>query len=111
MAYPDGVVPTTDRVHPAPVYEMLGCFAILAFLWRRFAAAPGPGDLLGHYLVWSGVLRFAIEFIRRNPAWLLGLTTAQWFSLASVVVGVWLISSATRTRSPVPTAAAGVATS
>jgi phosphatidylglycerol:prolipoprotein diacylglycerol transferase len=106
MAYPDGVVPTTDRVHPAPVYEMLGCFAILAFLWRRFRTAPGPGDLLGHYLVWSGVLRFAIEFIRRNPAWLIGLTTAQWFSLASVALGVWLIVRAARTPAAVLAATA-----
>lgn len=96
MAYPDGVVPTTERVHPAPLYEMAGSLAIFAYLWRHFASGPSAGDLLGRYLVLSGLLRFAIEFIRRNPNWLLGLTTAQWFSLGSVALGFWLASYAAR---------------
>ena len=91
MSYPDGVVPTTDRVHPTPVYEMIGLFALFAYLWRRRHSAPFDGYILGQYLVWSGLLRLAIEFVRRNPAWLVGLTTAQWMSIASVVIGVMLI--------------------
>ena len=96
MSYPNGVVPTTETVHPAPIYEMIGCFAIFAYLWRRFRADHHPGDLLGRYLVLSGILRFVIEFIRRNPAWLVGLTTAQWFSIGSAAIGVWLVVSAQR---------------
>jgi prolipoprotein diacylglyceryltransferase len=42
-------------------------------------------------LLWSGLLRLAIEFVRRNPAWLIGLTTAQWLSIGSIVIGVMLI--------------------
>lgn len=90
MAYPHGTVPTTDRVHPAPVYEMLGCFAIFAHLWRQRLSEPAPGTIFARYLVLSGILRFFIEFVRRNPNWILGLTTAQWFSIASVGIGIAL---------------------
>jgi phosphatidylglycerol:prolipoprotein diacylglycerol transferase len=90
MSYPDGVVPTTDRVHPTPVYELICYLILFAALWRARFRLP-PGHMIGHYLVWSAVARFAVEFLRRNPAWILGLTTAQWFSLASIALGVWLL--------------------
>lgn len=93
MSYPNGVVPTTENVHPTPVYEMLGCYVIFGYLWRRRHQALPAGDLLGRYLIFSGFLRLAIEFVRRNPAWLLGLTTAQWFSVASIALGVWILRS------------------
>lgn len=96
MSYPDGVVPTTERVHPAPLYEMLACFAIFAYLWRRRLKNPPTGDLFGRYLVLSAIVRFLIEFVRRNPNWLLGLTTAQWFSVALTFLGIVLIRRAAR---------------
>jgi prolipoprotein diacylglyceryltransferase len=70
---------------------MLGLFALFAYLWRHRGSAPFAGYILGQYLLWSGLLRLLIEFVRRNPAWLIGLTTAQWMSLGSMVVGVMLI--------------------
>ncbi len=89
MSYPHGVVPTTERVHPAPLYEMLGSLVLFAHLWRRRRHAQ-PGEIVGRYLVFAGALRFGIEFIRRNPAWLWGLTTAQAWSVALAVLGGWL---------------------
>jgi len=97
------VVPTLERVHPTPVYEMIGLALILWVLWRQAPATMRLGHLLGQYLVYSGALRFVIEFVRRNPNWLLGLTTAQWMSLASIAVGAWLIATA---RDPLPDPAA-----
>jgi phosphatidylglycerol---prolipoprotein diacylglyceryl transferase len=91
MSYPDGVVPTTERVHPAPLYELVLYTAIFFTLWRQRGRGLPPGHLLGQYLVYSGAARFAVEFVRRNPGWLLGLTTAQWFSVASIAVGLWLM--------------------
>jgi len=91
MSYPNGVVPTTVRVHPAPVYEMLTSLALFAWLWHRRHRDPPQGSQLGIYLVGSAAARFGIEFVRRNPAWLLGLTTAQWFSLASIAIGVGIL--------------------
>lgn len=93
MSYPDGVVPTTERVHPTPVYELVMLLVIFVALWRQRQRVP-PGHLLGQYLVYSGAVRFAIEFVRRNPDWLLGLTTAQVFSIASMLIGLWLMQRA-----------------
>lgn len=97
MSYPNGVVPTTERVHPAPLYEMAGCFVLFAYLWRRRDQSR-PGELFGRYLVFSAALRFAIELVRRNPAWLLGLTTAQWMSIGAFAFGVVLIRYAAEYR-------------
>jgi phosphatidylglycerol:prolipoprotein diacylglycerol transferase len=91
MSYPHGVVPTTDRVHPAPLYEMLACFAIFAYLWRRRHTPAAPGDLFGRYVILAATTRFLIEFVRRNPAWLAGLTTAQWMSVGFVILGIALL--------------------
>ena len=91
MSYPDGVVPTTERVHPTPIYEMLLYLLIFAVLWRQRTRALPPGNLIGQYLLYTGAARLCVEFLRRNPAWLAGLTTAQWFSIASMGIGVWLM--------------------
>jgi len=94
MSYPEGVVPTTDCVHPAPVYEMIASLAIFAYLWSRRRSDPPAGDLFGRYLILSAIVRFLIEFVRRNPAWLIGLTTAQWFSVAMLALGVFVLRRA-----------------
>ncbi len=94
MAYPDGVVPTLDRVHPTPVYEMIACFLLAAYLFRIAPTSRPMGYQMGIYLSVSAVVRFLIEFVRRNPAWILGLTTAQWMSFGSLALGLYLIRSA-----------------
>ena len=91
MAYPDGTVPTTEEVHPTPVYETLAMGGVALLLWRwrdRFR----PGILFALYLVLAGIERFLIEFIRRNEPSLLGLTTAQVLSVGMVAAGVtWMV--------------------
>ncbi|CAA9484720.1 MAG: Prolipoprotein diacylglyceryl transferase [uncultured Solirubrobacterales bacterium] len=91
MAYPNGTLPTTDLVHPTPIYETLAMGLVTVVLWNlrdRFA----PGVLFGLYLVIAGLERFLIEFIRRNDAVLAGLTIAQLISVAMVVAGSALIA-------------------
>lgn len=90
MAYPDGTVPTTEEVHPTPVYETLAMGGVAALLWRWRDRFQG-GILFAFYLVFAGLERFLIEFIRRNEAVLAGLTLAQLLSVAMVVAGVaWI---------------------
>jgi phosphatidylglycerol---prolipoprotein diacylglyceryl transferase len=90
MAYPEGTVPTTEEVHPTPVYEALAMGGVAYLLWRlrdRFQ----PGILFALYLVLAGLERFLVEFVRRNEAVLAGLTLAQLFSLAMIAAGaVWI---------------------
>jgi phosphatidylglycerol:prolipoprotein diacylglycerol transferase len=46
---------------------------------------------VGEYLALSGIARFLVEFVRRNPKVLWGLSNAQLASAGSVVVGIALI--------------------
>jgi len=89
MSYPDGTVPTTDEVHPTPIYETLSMGFVAWLLWRwrgRFR----PGLLFALYLVLAGLERFLVEFVRRNDEVLAALTAPQLQSLAMIVAGaVW----------------------
>lgn len=91
MAYPDGVVPTDVPVHPTPIYETLAMGVAAVVLWRLRDRLTG-GRLFALYLVLAGAERLLVEFVRRNEAVALGLTTAQWVSIAMLVAGlVWLV--------------------
>jgi prolipoprotein diacylglyceryl transferase len=95
MSFPHGVVPTSERVHPTPIYEFLVWMAIAAFLWRMGTKAlKGPkakGEIFCNYLILSGVARFLVEFIRINPRSFFGLTNAQAASLVSILLGMVLL--------------------
>jgi phosphatidylglycerol---prolipoprotein diacylglyceryl transferase len=91
MSYPRGMMPTTVRVQPTPVYETLSMFIVFLILYR-LARRPQPGwYVFSWFLVLSGIERFAIEFLRRNPVVAAGLTPPQWFALASVAVGACVL--------------------
>jgi phosphatidylglycerol:prolipoprotein diacylglycerol transferase len=102
MSFPHGLVPTTERVHPTPIYEFIVACAIAWVLWRlgtrQIAAAkgapaariPAPGSVFAAYLVLTGAARFLVEFIRINPRSFLGMTNAQAASIASMIVGAAL---------------------
>jgi len=90
MAYPDGTVPTTEEVHPTPVYETLVMGFVAWFLWRK-RDSMRPGGLFALYLVLAGAERFLVEFLRRNDPVAAGLTLPQWVALAMMIGGgVWL---------------------
>jgi phosphatidylglycerol:prolipoprotein diacylglycerol transferase len=96
MAYPDGVLPTTEEVHPTPVYETLAMGFAGWVLWM-LRDRLRPGALFALYLVFAGTERFLVEFVRRNEPGALGLTTAQWMSLLLLGAGaVWLGALARR---------------
>jgi phosphatidylglycerol:prolipoprotein diacylglycerol transferase len=90
MAYPDGTVPTDEKVHPTPIYETLTMGLVAYVLWT-LRDRVRPGALFALYLVCAGVERFLVEFVRRNDAVLVGLTEAQLVSVAMAIAGgVWL---------------------
>ena len=92
MAYPEGTVPTTEEVHPTPVYETLAMGAVAGVLWR-LRDAMAPGGLFALYLVLAGLERFLVEFVRRNEPVLWGMSLAQFVSLAMIAAGIaWLLS-------------------
>lgn len=91
MSFPNGVVPTTQRVHPTPLYEFFAWMAIACLLWRlgaRFLRRKQTaGWLFCVYLVLTGAARFLVEIIRLNPRSFLGMSNAQTASVGSVLLG------------------------
>ena len=94
MAYPKGTVPTLERVHPAPVYEMLEMVVVFSVLWVLRTRIQRSGILFCLYLIMIGIARFAVEFVRLNPRVALDLTVHQWVSIGLVLFGsayaIWL---------------------
>jgi phosphatidylglycerol---prolipoprotein diacylglyceryl transferase len=94
VAFPQGLPPTIERVHPTQIYEAV-FLAILAWVlirWRRRGVADRI--VLGRYLVLAGAFRFALEFVRVNVRVLGPLTVAHLFALLIVIVGVALLARA-----------------
>ena len=108
MSFPHGIEPTPPfvRVHPTPLYELGAGLLIGAWLWWRGGKQRGTGAIVGEYLVLSGVARFLVEFVRRNPKVLWGLSNAQLASAGSVVVGIVLVILAATRTSAAPAEAA-----
>ena len=94
MSFPNGVVPTAERVHPTPLYEFFIWMLIAYALWRVGARAlqqqKGSGLVFCGYLVLTGVARFLVEMIRINPRSFLGMSNAQAASVLSVLLGTVL---------------------
>ena len=97
MAYPHGTVPTTQEVHPTPVYETFTMGLVTLLLWN-LRDRLAPGMVFGLYLFLGGLERFLVEFIRRNDAVLAGLTIPQLFSVAMMAGGAPCCSRAVTCR-------------
>jgi phosphatidylglycerol---prolipoprotein diacylglyceryl transferase len=107
MAYPEGTVPTTDIVHPTPIYETAMGLVIFWVLWRMRGRLTAPWSLFGLYLLLAGTARFFVEFVRATPIVLAGLTSAQLISLAIMVIGALLIARGWNRRDPAWVGSAG----
>ena len=112
MSFPHGLLPTTERVHPTPLYELIVACAIAWWLWRLGArqlsarssssakdgvaagataqSAIPRGAIFAAYLILTGIARFLVEFIRINPRSFLGMSNAQAGGLFSAIAGIAL---------------------
>lgn len=115
MSFPHGLVPTTQKVHPTPIYELIVACLIAWILWRigsielasrkalrkakvspdQFRPYGGQPLKSGHvfamYLLLTGIARFLVEFIRINPRSFFGMTNAQTAALGSIILGIILL--------------------
>ena len=96
VAFPKGLPPTLERVHPTQLYEaaFLAVLAVLLIRWRRQAVADNI--VLGRYLVLAGIARFLIEFLRINTRVLDGLTVAHIGALLMVAAGIVVMALGAR---------------
>ena len=118
MSFPNGLVPTTARVHPTPIYELIVACAIAWILWHmgsrdavaqpdkkekqqpNHGAALPPGKVFAMYLILTGVARFLVEFIRINPRSFFGMSNAQAAGALSAIVGIALYAMLRRRNIP-----------
>src|SRR3954454_14818875 len=96
VAFPKGLPPTTDRVHPTQLYEaaILAVLCVLLLRWRRSGVADHI--VLGRYLLIAGAVRFLIEFIRVNVRVIAGLTVAHFAAILMMLAGIAVIAAAPR---------------
>ena len=89
MSFPNGLVPTYEKVHPTPIYETLISLTFFAILWRLRRKRLPAGMLTAGAFVLYGVERFVAEFWRLTPRVLWGwVSTAQLLSALLVGLGV-----------------------
>ncbi len=88
--FPDKPIPEDILVHPAPVYETLSMLIVFIILWKLQSKQKQVGWLFGVYLVFAGIERLSVEFIRLNDLYF-GLSQAQWISIGLIISGLIVI--------------------
>jgi phosphatidylglycerol:prolipoprotein diacylglycerol transferase len=94
--------------HPTQIYEALlegvVLFIILWWMFWRTQARYEPGKLVGAFIFFYGLFRFAIEFVREPDQQLIqfaqatGLHMGQWLSLPMSLGGLYLMLTAKKRR-------------
>ena len=76
-------------------------FAILAFMFWKTKARYEPGKLVGAFILFYGLFRFAVEYIREPDSQFVGtiieasgLHMGQWLSVPMILGGLYLMVTA-----------------
>lgn len=84
-----GFQPGILKVHPTQIYESVIGFLIFLYLYKKRLTNKVAGSLFFKYLMFAGIERFFIEFIRMNPKYLFNLSGAQLISLGMISISIW----------------------
>jgi phosphatidylglycerol:prolipoprotein diacylglycerol transferase len=94
--------------HPSQLYEAflegIVLFAILAWMFWKTRARYEPGKLVGAFIFFYGIFRFAVEFVREPDQQLKAFALAthlhmgQWLSLPMIFGGLYLMLTANKRR-------------
>lgn len=88
-------------VHPSQLYSSLGGFAVFGLLLALERWRPARGATFGRFLVFYGLVRFAVDFTRYyepDQVLALGWSNNQWISLGMTAVGLVLLARVCRGR-------------
>jgi len=89
MAFPKGLPPTTERVHPTQIYEIILMGAVFIYLWKIRKKSAPTGWLFSIFLILAGLERFLIEFVRSTtPSPIPHLSLAQLMSIGMIIIGI-----------------------
>ncbi len=92
MSFPNGVVPTLEKVHPTPLYDTILLVSFFFLLWMLRKKNFKPGTIFGLFGVFMGIERFFTEFYRTNPKTIFdALSQAQFISILLFLAGISLI--------------------
>lgn len=104
---PFGMVLGPPR-HPSQLYEAalegLLLASILMWMFWKTQARYQPGKLVGAFIFFYGLFRFAVEFVREPDSQLIafasatGLHMGQWLSLPMIFAGAYLMVTANGRR-------------
>ena len=105
-AIPAGVSPSTVlSVYPTQLLEVFLGFVMFLILWRLRDHKHAEGWLIGVYMVFAGMERFAVEFLRAKDDHIVGpFTMAQYLAILFIIAGVVVM----RMRNDVRGAARGI---
>ena len=94
VAFPKGLPPTTDPVHPTQVYEVILMGLVFFVLWKLRKRNTPDGWLFSILIILAGIERFLIEFLRSTtPSPIPDLSVAQLIAIGLIVIGILKIIS------------------
>lgn len=86
--YPNGIVPSSITVFPTPLFEVFFSFIVVGILLNMRKKELAEGRMFSAFLILSGLPRFLVEFIRRNPKIAFGLSQAQVIGIIFMLCGI-----------------------
>lgn len=91
--YPNNVLGITLEapVFPTPLYETIIMTIVFTILWTLRKHIKIPGFIFSLYLIFAGIERFFIEYLRVNETYKIGLTQAQIISIIMIAGGSGII--------------------
>ena len=98
----DGFEPGLLTVYPTQLMETVLAVFIFGYLWSRREKIGFEGQLFFTYLVFAGLERFFIEFIRTNIKYISVLTGSQIISIFMILIGVYFLRFNQQVNVPKP---------
>jgi len=95
-------------VFPTQIMETIIGLGIFYFLWKKRETIQVKGSLFFTYLIFAGIERFCMEFIRINPKYIwivqpaFGLSGAQLISIIMIGVGTYFLVKPPQTSETKP---------
>lgn len=78
------------KVHPTQIYESFVCLILFILFWRQRQNPIIKTKLFFLYLIFAGIERFFIEFIRTNEKYVLDIFSgAQIISFFLILIGIY----------------------